>query len=620
MAISVFRWRFFGTMTATRASQTQYASAFTPANEAQWREMALKALRGAPFERLVSKSYDGIDIQPLYQRAASAPGPARRARETGWTIFARIDHPAGQDGAAQARDDFDNGAHGLHLVFAGSVGDHGFGIPIDGALADWMGGVDPATCAFTLDGADANQASALAELIAASGLDVSRARASFGLDPLSALTRGSLSEANYPTVLEDAAQCALALSARGFAGPFLAADGRFIHAAGGSEAQELAAIAAGVAVYLRALEAAGASVAAARSMIELRVAADANQFLTIAKLRALRLIWRRIEDACGLDAQPAVIFAETAWRIMSRADAHVNFLRTSVAAFAAAVGGADAISVLPFSQAHGLPDAFARRMARNTQIILDEEAHAGHVNDPAAGSGALEALTQELAGKAWGIFQALEAKGGLADARAREDLAQAVDQTRRERMKAIAMRREQITGVNEFPNLAETAPDVLAPMTRAPKGGPFEPVRLAEPFEARRARAANAARPPRIFLACIGAQADFAPRAGFARNLFEAGGVAALEAGGFASAQDVAKAFAASGAQLACLCASDPGYGEHAEGFAQTLKQAGAHQIWLAGKPGESEAALKAAGVHGFVFAGCDALAAIDAALSASGA
>lgn len=607
-------------MTETRANLTQLASAFEPASEAQWREMALKALRGAPFDRLVSKTHDGIEIQPLYQRAASAPAPARRANENGWTIFTRIDHPGAQEAAAQAREDLENGAQGLHLVFAGSAGDLGFGLPPDGALVDWLGGADAAACAFLLDGAHPAQAFALADMIAASGLDPAQARATFGLDPLGALVRGRRRSEDFGANMNEAAQCALALHARGIAGPFLAADGRIIHAAGGSEAQELAFVAASAAQYLRALEAAGASLSTARSMIELRVAADADQFLTVSKLRALRLIWRRIEEACGLDAQPAVVFAETAWRMMSRADARVNFLRTSVAAFSAAVGGAEAISVLPFSQAHGLPDAFARRMARNTQIILAEECHAGHVCDPAAGSGAIEALTQEIAVKAWSVFQSIEAQGGLAEIHAREEFAQAVGKVRDARMKNVALRREQITGVNEFPNLAEITPDVLAPLTSAPKSGPFAPLRLAEAFETRRSRAAKAALPPKIFLACIGEQTDFAARAGFARNLFEAGGIIAVDAGGFDDAQDAAEAFARSGAQLACLCASDALYGDHAGDFARALLQAGARQIWLAGKPGEQEAAWRAAGVHGFVFAGCDALAAIDTALTGAGA
>ncbi len=168
--------------------------------------------------------------------------------------------------------------------------------------------------------------------------------------------------------------------------------------------------------YLRALEAEGAALDVARRMIFFRLSADADQFLTIAKFRALRKLWTRVEDACGLTPEPAFVSAETAWRMMARRDPHVNILRATIAAFAAALGGADAITVLPFTAALGLPDRFARRIARNTQLVLLEESHLAKVADPAAGSGALEDLTDQLCHAAWGLFRDIEAAGGIAAA------------------------------------------------------------------------------------------------------------------------------------------------------------------------------------------------------------
>src|SRR4029077_9518789 len=147
-----------------------------------------------------------------------------------------------------------------------------------------------------------------------------------------------------------------ALAGAGFRGPFAVADGRIIHNAGGSEAQELSFALASAVTYLRALEASGIGLDAARRMIYFRLAADADQFLTIAKFRAVRKLWARVEQACGLTPTPAYISAETAWRMMTRRDPYVNILRTTVAVFAAGVGGADAIAVLPFTAAIGLPD------------------------------------------------------------------------------------------------------------------------------------------------------------------------------------------------------------------------------------------------------------------------
>ena len=183
------------------------------------------------------------------------------------------------------------------------------------------------------------------------------------------------------------------LSGAGFRGPFGVADGRIIHNAGGSEAQELAFALASAVAYLRALEAAGIAIETARDAIYFRLTADDDQFLTMAKFRAARKLWARIEASCGLAPKPVLLTAETAWRMMTRRDPYVNMLRNTIAVAAAGFGGADAITALPHTAPLGLPDAFARRVARNTQLVLLEESNLARVADPAAGSGAIEALT-----------------------------------------------------------------------------------------------------------------------------------------------------------------------------------------------------------------------------------
>ena len=176
--------------------------------------------------------------------------------------------------------------------------------------------------------------------------------------------------------------------------------------------QELAYVLAVAVAYLRALESGGVALDQARRMIFFRLSADADQFLTIAKFRALRKLWARVEEACGLAPVPAFVSAETAWRMMTRRDPHVNMLRTTIAAFSAGIGGADAVTVLPFTAALGLPDRFARRIARNSQLLLLEESNLAKVSDPAAGSGGFEALTEQLCTAAWALFQEIERAGG----------------------------------------------------------------------------------------------------------------------------------------------------------------------------------------------------------------
>jgi methylmalonyl-CoA mutase len=350
----------------------------------------------------------------------------------------------------------------------------------------------------------------------------------------------------------------------------------------------------------------------ARNFIFFRLAADQDQFLTTAKFRAIRKLWTRIEEACGLKPKPVFVSAETAWRMMTKRDPHGNIVRGTIAALGAAVGGADAVTVLPLSAALGLPDAFARRIARNTQTILIEEANIHRVADPAAGSGAIEALTDALCGVAWKLFQEIERAGGLDQALESGSIQNEVAKVRAEREANIARRQDTLIGTSDFPDLAEDEVAVLAQARLAvlsTRKKALNPIRLAEPFERLRDRSdahlAQAGARPKVFLACLGRPADFNARASFAKSLFESGGIEAVEGKG----DNLAKRFKESGAKLACLCSSDKVYEREGVDVAKALSEAGAARIYLAGRPQEQEAALKAAGVEGFVYAGCDALA-----------
>ena len=397
-----------------------------------------------------------------------------------------------------------------------------------------------------------------------------------------------------------------------------------IHNAGGSEAQELAYVLAAAVQYLRALEAGGIALAAARRMIYFRLAADADQFLTIAKFRALRKLWARVEEACGLAPEPVLVAAETAWRMMTQRGPYVNMLRETIAVFSAGLGGADTITVLPFTLALGLPDRFARRVARNTQLVLLEESNLAKVMDPAAGSGGLEDLTDKLCRAAWTLFQEIEQAGGAWAALEQGLIQGKVAAVRAEREQAVARRRDALTGTSDFPELAEAPVSVLdvasvsaPPYPAALKLDALPSMRLAEPFEklrdaSDRMLAQSGAR-PKIFLANLGKPTDFTARASFARNFFEAGGIEAMTNDGFAGRDEMMAAFKNSGARLACLCSSDDVYAREAEGAAKTLAAAGA-RVYLAGRPSEREQALRAAGIEGFVFAGCDVPAALQAA------
>jgi methylmalonyl-CoA mutase len=599
------------------------AADFPPANQEAWRKLVDGVLKGAPFEKLVGRSYDGLKIQPIYSRARDASPVIGRAASAPWQIMQRVDHPDAARANAQALTDLENGATGLTLVFAGANGARGFGLaPTAEAIARALDGVHlDADIAVELQfGPQSREAAAyLIELIKRDGVSPAACNIRFGFDPIgaAAVSGGSADAAS------DIAGSALPgieqFRAAGFKGPFLAADGRVIHDAGGSEVQELAFVLASGVAYLRALDASGIALDDARGLIYARLAADADQFLTIAKFRALRLLWARIETACGLAPKPLVVAAETAWRMLTRRDPYVNMLRATIAAFSAGLGGANAVTVLPHTMAIGLPDAFARRVARNTQLILLEESNLAKVSDPAAGSGGIETLTKELCETTWALFQDIEKSGGVIAALQAGLIQSKVAATRQARAANIAKRRDVLTGASEFPNLNETdiaveaaTPVALTPLSQSQTS--FEAlaaIRLAEPFERLRDRSdallKSKGRRPSVFLANLGSAADFTARATFARSLFETGGIAATESDGASDPAALAAAYKASGAALVCLCSSDKVYAGEAVPAAEALRTAGARHIYLAGRPGEQETVLRAAGVNDFVFAGGDA-------------
>jgi methylmalonyl-CoA mutase len=607
------------------------AAEFPRTTQAEWRKLVDAALKDAAFDkRLVTHTYDGLRVEPLYGRAAGAKTVAGRAPGTAWALMQRIDHPDPVAASVQALQDLENGAAGLCLVFAGAPAARGYGVvandtaTLDRALSGVMLDLIPLRIE-TSPFAGRPVANLMMELVDARKLDPAKLMVDFGLDPIGDMARTGSALLPWPELSARAGATAKDVRAKGFDNAhLLRADGRAVHEAGGSEAQELAfSIAAGVS-YLRLLEASGFTLEQARQRISFLMAADADEFLTIAKFRALRKLWARIEQACGLKPQPAFVSAETAWRMTTRRDPYANMLRVTIAVTAAGVGGANAISVLPFTAALGLPDAFARRVARNTQLILLEESNLFRVSDPAAGSGGIEALTSQMSQAAWTLFQEIETAGGAAAALEQGLIQKKIAATRVAREAATARRKDAITGTSDYPNLSElpvAVIDVPRPAVPAPKAAiKFEAlpqIRLAEPFEALRDASdrtlAKTGTRPKVLLANLGKLSDFTARATFARNFYEAGGIEALSNDGFRDQAAMIAAFRTSGAKLACLCSSDKFYEREAATAARALAGAGAI-VHLAGRPGEHEADWRQAGIKSFIYVGCDVVSTLQAA------
>jgi len=610
------------------------AELFEPADRKRWQSLVETALNGADFEKkLVSRTADGLRIEPLYEAAEATGQPVRAPGP--WRIAQRVDHPDPAAAAKQALTDLEGGADALVLAFAGAPGARGYGLTVSDAagLEAALSGIMLPLIGLRLDagGRGLEAATWIRDLAAARGEDLSSYDLDLGIDPVGVLAASGSLGAVWHEIAPRLAAAVAELDRAGFSGRAVLADGRPYHEAGAGEAAELGAVLATALAYLRTLEAAGIDLDTARDRIAVLLVADADEVVTLSKFRAMRRLWARVEQACGLDPKPLRLHAETAWRMMTRRDPYTNILRTGMAAAAAGMGGADSVCVLPYTQALGLPDAFARRVGRNSQIVLLEESHLGRVSDPAAGAGGLEALTSQIAEAGWDAFQAIEGEGGIVASLSVGKIQRRIEAVREARAKAVATRRMPLTGATEFPNLAEKPVAVLdippIPPARPANFGtaaavacdPLPSQRLAEPFEILRdvsdAANAKAGRRPSVFLANLGPLSAFNARATFAANAFAAGGIEAITNDGFADTDALVAAFKASGAPLVCLCSSDPIYAERAVEAATALAAAGAGTVYLAGRPADLAEPLKAAGVHGFLYAGCDLLALLDDAI-----
>lgn len=587
-----------------------------------------------PERQLDSQTYEGFAVRPLYTRldAVDEPGlpgqwpfvrggDALRDVKSGWKVVEGF--PAfGADDSADDSVSVDNGAVLLALTEGASalavkIGRDGNGVaPADlGQLFDGVF-LDLVPVIFENTGADlAATADAVAALVA--GLDAeqrSRLSIDFGADPLTAPLSGR-------GATKDADLLAVAAKFGAHSGHVrtITVDGPAFHNKGASATWELAASVAAAVEYLRILVDGGLTVPNALRQISFRYAADDDQFITIGKLRAARQLWARVAEVVGdPTAGAATVHAVTSLPMMTQRDPWVNMLRTTLAAFSAGVGGADTVQVLPFDVAipNGFPGTsatFSRRIARNTQLLLLEESHIGQVLDPAGGSWFVEDLTAQLAEQAWAHFQDIEARGGFAAAR--DHIAEQIAEVSARRADDIAHRRTAVTGVNEFPNLAEQPlPQVDSALASIE--------RYAAGFEALRDRsdaflAADGAR-PRVLLLPLGPLAEHNIRATFASNLLASGGIEAINPGPV-DASSIAAAVADAGAPtVAVLCGTDARYGTDASAAVTAARAAGVQNILLAGP--EKAVAEADSKPDGYLTAKIDAVEVLSNLLTGLGA
>jgi methylmalonyl-CoA mutase len=551
----------------------------------------LAGLGDQPEQLLNTPTYDGFAIRPLYTAFDELPEPplpgewpylrggdALRDVTSGWKVAESFPVPGAAAGEANAAvlAALGDGVSALLI----RVGESGVAPDqLEGLLA----GVYLSMAPVILD-AGADYPTACDVMLALVGQVEPDQRATLsidlGADPLTA----ALSDRPAPAIEDVVAVASRVAGDRGVRA--ITVDGPAFHNLGANATWELAGSVAAAVAYLRLLTESGMSVRDALGQISFRLAADDDQFVTVAKVRVLRELWARVAEVVGEpEAGAAVVHAETSLPMMTQRDPWVNMLRSTLAAFGAGVGGADTVLVFPFDVAipggfPGTATSFARRIARNTQLLLLEESHVGRVLDPAGGSWFVEDLTKQLAEQAWQHFRAIEARGGFVDAR--DHVADQIAEVAARRTDDIAHRRTAITGVNEFPNLAEPA---LPQENSRSADGNLQ--RYAAEFEALRDRSdvflARTGSRPQALLLPLGPLAEHNIRSTFAANLLASGGVEAVNPG-TVDAAGVAQAVSDAGSpSVAVICGTDKRYQDEATDVVQAARSAGVSWVYLAG-------------------------------------
>lgn len=659
--------------TTNKASEISFEE-FAPATYAEWREAAVAALKGADFDKkLFTKLVDGITLDPIYNadnvtHPIEEPGefPYRRGtralgyREQPWLIAQSFAACSPESFNRKAKQELDGGCTALNIVLNCKEG------PKLRTLADWKTALDgivadslpvfvtPGTCGMGV-------LAMYVEAAKAQGADTKALKGGVLYDPIAKLaTKGSfcagMGFCGAKKQLVSMMQWALANTSSDFA--TVGVSGLPWHNAGASAMQEVAAMLASAVTYLRVLDAAGISVDDAAPRFRFTVGIGNNLFLEIAKIRALRMLWAQIVKASGGSDEAAKIklHARTSSWTVSKVDPWVNMLRGTAQSFSAVMGGVDSLDVVPFDAAVRRPDEFARRIARNVQLILQGECNLDKVVDPAGGSYYIENLTDTVAKESWKQFQSIEAEGGIIAALKAGTLQKSIEATAAKRYEFADQRRQAIVGVNKYVNLdeqpletpecpahgkkegtcachASSAPaalsgasmeDVLAAAATSTTCGiqealtaiyacpvgvsvePLAPRRISERFERLLDKAAvyqarNGSR-PQIFLATMGPLRQFKARADFSQDFLRAGGFDATYSTGYKTVQEAADAAVASGLGACVICSTDDTYGDIVPEFCKLVKAARPDMtILLAGYPVDQVAAFKEAGVDMFI-------------------
>jgi methylmalonyl-CoA mutase len=475
---------------ATHQKSDKLLAEFPPVSYDDWRKLVEAELKGAPFDKkMFTATYEGLTLKPIYCRADvanlphvnSLPGFAPFVRGTSasgyvkksWDVSQEIAVASPSEFNHAARNSISRGLNALNMVLdrasrngfdpdwalAEDVGCGGLSIATLGDLDRALDGVDlENTSLFVRSGASALPFAAILLALAKKRKKaLPQLRGCIEMDPLGVLAH----EGKLPQSLAGAYREMAALTTwAAQQAPQLqtiCVHSRAWHESGGSAVQELAYTLATGVEYLRQLDKLGVNINTAAPRLRFAVTVGANFFLEIAKLRALRMLWSRAVAAAGGGeaAQKISLHVRTSQWNKTVVDPYNNFLRATVEAFAGVLGGCDSMQVGAFDEVVRPPDDFSRRIARNTQLVLQKECALNHVVDPTGGSWYVESATAEIATRAWTLFQEIEKLGGMEAALRAGAPQKAVGETALKKIKAVNSRRDSIVGVNQYANPKE---------------------------------------------------------------------------------------------------------------------------------------------------------------------
>lgn len=643
---------------------------FTPPTDEEWKAACEALLKGAPFEKkMFTKTYEGITFDPMYTRKHTEdilpkgvmPGMGDYLRGVDaagyigkpWGIAQACDETLPAENNELLRHEHDKGATIYHIVLdtasrtgvdarqAETVGDTGTSVTTVEDMHVLLTGLDLAKFPLYVY-AGANAVPLLALVAAArraSGEDMAEVRGIVGADPIGALAADGKLPASLDAHYDSLAAAArwATVNAPHLRTVFVRSD---VYSNGGAnDVQEVASVLATATAYLRALCERGLTIDEAASQIAFAFSMGANFFLQIAKLRAVRPLWAQIVGAFGgsAEAQKMRIHARPALFFKTIYDPYVNMLRNTTEIFSGVVGGIDSFESAPFDEPIRKGDEFSRRIARNVQIMLQEEFGLLQPIDPAGGSWAVETLTRQMKEKIWAEFQRIEKEGGIIAALRAGSLQESVAAVLAARLKNADLRRDRIVGNNMYPNMTETLLETRAEdtaalkaqrtadidaylsdidvkhrdealaslrqahsvdhaveaalagatiaelMTAVTEGNGAEtvtaiaPHRWSERFEALRQRTeeykAEKNDNVKIFLANMGPIPQHKARADFTTGFLQVGAFEVLGNDGFKTVEEAADAARASGADAVVICSTDATYPEIVPALAPKLHE-----------------------------------------------